>query len=346
MGAAGRVVRVRHRVRDVVRVQPALEGPLQERVPQRQREVLVGDREVGHPAPGEGDGTDQGVALVPPGLPQGPARRPLQARPERLGPLGRRQLGRAGAQRVVEPEGPGHQAVHGEEVADDPGDGRLAAHLPVLLVPLEPHRRVPLGLADVPEQRVEPGGLRVVRRDPAGDRDAGGAAAQAVLQDAGAQQRVEVQVAVAVEQGDGVAQPQRLVGARAALGEVRLDGRGLPGGARRERPGPEEGLEHAVGEDGHVRLPLLHRLFLFPLVRGPSRQVRVVVRRPAGARYAGRLRDAVRVVVRPGHGVRPGPGGEVPSSGRVFAVESSWRPSRRRRRASSSVTPRSAAVWR
>ncbi|CAM5598820.1 hypothetical protein STANM309S_01585 [Streptomyces tanashiensis] len=137
-----------------------------------------------------------------------------------------------------------------------------------------------------------------------GDGDTGGAAAQAVLQDPGAEQRVEVQVAVLVEERDGVAEPEGLVGAGRADGEVVLDGPALTGGTRRKCPGPEQGLEHVVGEDRYLQVRVVHVRFLC-LLRQPCGQVRVVVGRPTRSRYPGGARDLVAVAGRPGHGVRP-----------------------------------------
>ncbi|MEI5035847.1 hypothetical protein RB201_34080 [Streptomyces sp. S1A(2023)] len=125
-----------------------------------------------------------------------------------------------------------------------------------------------------------------------------------------------------MQQPHRVPQPQRLVRARGARGEVVLHGGGLLGRTGGQRPGAEEGLEHPVGEadargggrgggGGHERLrgglfgDGLFRLFgdgLFRrgllrhgLVRGrrsgrrqgrPRHGLQVeVVRRPARARY-------------------------------------------------------------
>ena len=58
------------------RVHPALEGPVQQRVAERQREVPVRDGAARPtPAPGERHRTDQLVALLPPGLADGPGGR-------------------------------------------------------------------------------------------------------------------------------------------------------------------------------------------------------------------------------------------------------------------------------
>ncbi|OSY52313.1 hypothetical protein BG846_02042 [Streptomyces fradiae ATCC 10745 = DSM 40063] len=339
--------------------------PLQQGVPQRQRVRPVRHRQLRHPAPGERHRPHQRVRLVPPRVAQAPlVAALLQRPPERLRPLGRprtrtplpvgvvpvglRPVGvvlagvlpvrvprvrprpvrprsvrvprerahRVGAlpvrdHRVVEAHGRGHQAVHRQQMADHPGDVRRPARRTPVGEPPQPHRRVPLRAADVLEQRVQPRGLRVVRTGPRRDGDARRAAAQAVVQDPGAQQRVQVEVPLVVEQPHRVAQPQRLLRTRRALRQVVLDGRRLLGGAGGQRPRPEQGAQQRVRLLGGLRPPL--------------RAVAVL--------------DA-------GHsGFPPEPGGD-PSSGPVCAVDSSCSPSRSRRRASASVTPRCAAVCR
>lgn len=109
-----------------------------------------------------------------------------------------------------------------------------------------------------------------------------------------------------------------------------------------------------------------------PTPRGASGASRAAGPAPAAGRAAGPGRPPGRpprarapVSAGLGPGARPGPGaaaatavrtprhsggpqgpGAAPSGGRVRAVASSWSPSRSRRRASSSVTPRCAAVCR
>lgn len=102
-------------------------------------------------------------------------------------------LGRRGAERVLQAQRDPHQPVHGEQMRDDPGHGRTPAHGPVALEPAQPHRRVPLRVAYVLQQRVEPRGLRVVGRRPLGHRDTRRTPVQAALQDPGAQRRVEIE---------------------------------------------------------------------------------------------------------------------------------------------------------
>lgn len=247
----------------------------------------------------------------------------------------------------------------------------------LVLEPLQPYRGVPLRTADVTEQRVEPRGLRVVRSGPVRHRDVGRAAAQTGVDHPGPQRRVEIQAAVGVQQPDRVPQPQGLVRAGGALGQMRLDGLGLLRRAGRQGPRAEERPEDAVRRHRRVRRGRwvrwgrwCHGGFRFRCCR-PRGRARLlgrargdgrrqgyggeveVVRGGPGSRYARCAPDlvvvsavaaAVRLVV--GHRGRPYPGGDIPSSGRVCAVESSCSPRRSRRRASSSVTPRSAAVCR
>ncbi|MDU0305311.1 SCO4402 family protein, partial [Streptomyces sp. PAL114] len=70
--SGGRVVGVVHRLGDVLRVHPALEGPVQHGVVQRQREVTVGDRHAAGVAAGEGDRADQPCAAGRPPRTAGP----------------------------------------------------------------------------------------------------------------------------------------------------------------------------------------------------------------------------------------------------------------------------------
>ena len=84
--------------------------------------------EFGHAAAGEGDRPDQRVALLAPGFVDGravggrpTARQKLSVRI--VGAGGSRAAGRVGAQRVVEAECRGDQAVDGHQMPDDAGDG-------------------------------------------------------------------------------------------------------------------------------------------------------------------------------------------------------------------------------
>ena len=70
----------------------------------------------------------------------------------------------------------------------------------LVLVPLQPHRGVPLRIAEVVEQRVEPGGLRVVGHGPVRYRDTGRPAHQTPLEHPGTQHRVEIQTPLGVQQ--------------------------------------------------------------------------------------------------------------------------------------------------
>ena len=138
-------------------------------------------------------------------------------------------------------------------MADDAGDGGLPLDGALVLEPAQPYRRAPLRLAHVPQQRVEFGGLRVVGHRPLRDGDAGRAAAQAAFQDAGAQQRVEVEAVGRVQQADGVAQPQCLVRAGGTVRQMRLDGGRLLGGTRGQRPGAQQRFEDPVRRGGGSR---------------------------------------------------------------------------------------------
>lgn len=150
------------------------------------------------------------------------------------------------AERVFQAERGRDEPVDGEQVGDDPGDGRTTAHRSHALEPAQPHGCVPVGGPDVLQQRVQPGRLRVVRGGPARQRDARRAAVQTDVQHLGAQGGVQVEALRRVQQPDGLPQPPRLVGARPALPEVLLDGQRLLGRTGRQRPGPEQRLEHAV----------------------------------------------------------------------------------------------------
>lgn len=283
VAGCGRRVRVVDRFRDVLGVHPALEGPVQHRVPQRQGEAAVRHRHGGGTPAGEGHRPHEGVGLFAPGAAHGAGGREVRARPERLGTPRRRVhgTGRPGSpgdpgrsagpvrpvrpvlsvrlvrlvrrirligfsrgfacgQRVVQSQREGHQAVHGEQVGDDSGDGGPAARGTLAAEPAKPHGRVPLGVTEVLEQGVEPRGLGVVGRRPDGYRDAGRPAAQAALDDAGAQARVEVEALRALEQADRLAQPAGLVRAGSAVAEVLLDRGRLLGRAGRQRPCPQQ----------------------------------------------------------------------------------------------------------
>ncbi len=264
----------------------------------------------------------------------------------------RRVRRRLRAQRIVQAQRRRDHPVHREQVTDHPGHRRPAVLAPLLLEPLQPYRGLPLRVAEVPQQRVEPRRLRVVRARPRRDRDPGRPLAQAVLQDARAQQRLEVEALLRVQQAHRVAQPQRLLRAGRALGEVVLHRLGLLGGARRERPRTEQGLQYGVrprrlGRSRRLRLG--QRLRCVPGVE--------VVGGPARTRYARRTGGALLVVSVGGrvggavHRGVPYPGGPYPGSaasscGRALAVDSSCSPRRSRRRASSSLICRSAAACR
>lgn len=368
MAGRRRLVRVVHRLRDVLGVHPALEGAVQHRVAQRQCEVPVRDRQLPGGAGaargaarvgGERHRADHGVRLLAPGAADGAGGREVRGLPERLRAAlrGAALLGCDAEQRVVETECDGDEAVHAHQVGEHPGDGRLAADPVVALVPAKPYGRVPLGVADVLEQGVEAGGLRVVRSGPLGDRDAGRTPGQAAFEDAGAQHRVEVEALLGVQQAHGVPQPQRLLGARAAAAEVHLHGDALLGRARGQRPRAEEGLEDAVLQD--ERLGDVVRQRAPGVLHGRARRRYPGARGGVGTAGALGLPGAVTVVgvvglfgvaegVGPAHSALPCPGdpGGVPEAPLSCAVDRSWRPRRRRRRASSSVTPRSTAVWR
>ncbi len=277
MSARGRLVRIVHGVRDVPRVHPALERPVQHRVVQRQFEVAVGDGQRARLAAREGDRTDQVVALPPPGRPHRAGGREVRGPPVRLGPGGRGgAVGRDLAQRVVQAQGDRDQAVDGEQMRDHPGDRRTAAGRLVGPEPAQPHGRVPLGVPEVLQQRVQTRRLGVVRGRPAGDRDARRAALQAALQDPGAQGGVQVEALRRVQQTDGLAQPQRLVGAGSAVAEVRLHGKRLLRRTGGQRPRAEQGLQHRVRQDERRR-PV-------QVGQGPAG----VLDGGAGQRYAGR----------------------------------------------------------
>ncbi len=268
------------------------------------------------------------------------------------------------AQRVVQAERRRDHPVHREQVPDHSGDRRPARPAAFLLEPLQPDRGLPFGVAEVAQQRVQPRRLGVVRARPRRDRDAGGPLAEAVLQHPRRQQRLEVEALLRVQQPDRVAQPQRLLRAGRALGEVLLHRLGLLGGAGGQRPCAEQGLQHGVraglreraGRCGARRLQLRLRLRL-RLRRGRPARVEVVGG-PARARYARRAAGllllasvgcVVSVVGRLGGAVHRGvpyPGGAASSCGRALAVDSSCSPRRSRRRASSSLICRSAAASR
>lgn len=250
---------------------PALEGAVQSCVLERQGEGPVGDGGLGDVPSGEGRRTDQPVALGPPGFADGPGGRPVRRGPVPLGALGGVQRRLAAAERVVEAERGGQQPVDRHQVADHTGDRGPAADLALLLEPPQAHRRVPFGVPDVAEQRVEPGGLGVVRGGPLRHRDPGRAAAQTAVHHPGPQGRVEIQGGVGVQQPHRVPQPQRLVRARGAHGQVLLHGGGLLRRTGGQGPGAEKGLEDPVGkvrDGGHERLRglgrLRHGLFRWP----------------------------------------------------------------------------------
>ncbi len=239
VAGGGRAVRVVDGVRDVLGVDPALEGPVQERVPHREADLPVRHRQVRDAGVREGHRSYQRPALVAPGVPH----RAGRARgPEGLGPL----LRRARAQRIRQAQRRRHEGVDGQQMADHAGDGRLAPDRSAAVEPRQPYRRPPLRLAHVAQQRVQSGGLRLVGRGPAGHRDARGAAGQGAGEDAGAQAGVEVEALLGVEQPDGVAQPHGLLRAGRAVGEVLLDGGGLLPGARGQRPRAEQGLQDGM----------------------------------------------------------------------------------------------------
>lgn len=292
----------------------------------------------------------------------------------------RRRPGDLG-QRVLQAERGRDQPVHRQQMRDHAGDGRTTARRGVGLEPAQPHRRMPLRVPEVLQQGVQAGGLGVVRRRPSGHGDVRRPAVQAAGQDAGAQARVQVEALRLVQQSDRLAQPAGLVGAASAGAQVLLDGGRLVRRAGGQRPGAEERfqdivrqVEHhgpevlQVGEVGQRKSTVLDGGAGRRYARGPGRAGSAGSARPVtrsgdlGVSVAAMLRRVVAVAAvarraRPGalvplavllepsrsaHTAPPYPGG-VPAS---WAVESSCRPRRSRRRASSSVTPRSPAVWR
>lgn len=105
-----------------------------------------------------------------------------------------------------------------------------------------------------------------------------------------------------------------------------------------------------VHPGGHPVFPGFPGVPVFPVL--PGLPVLAALAPPAPFASSGPVVVAVTVaavVRRPGarvaHAAPPYPGG-APGAAVSWAVDSSWRPRRSRRRASSSVTPRSAAVWR
>ncbi len=140
---------------------------------------------------------------------------------------------------------PGQEAVHRGQVGYDLAHGVLL-RLGGAVEPLEANRLLPVAVAQVAQQRVEPGGLRVVGAGPLRHRDTGRTAAEAAFQHPGPQQRIEVERLLLVQQPHRVPQPQRLVGAGRALRQVHLQGHRLVLRTGRQRPGAQQRLQGAV----------------------------------------------------------------------------------------------------
>ncbi len=114
--------------------------------------------------------------------------------------------------------------------------------------PPHPHRDVPLVRVDVVQQRVEPRGLRVVRRRPARHRPHRRPAGESALQHPVPQLRIQVQAARRPQQGHRVPQPQRLVGAPGAVVQMRLHTGRLLDGTGVQRPHAQQRHQLLMGQ--------------------------------------------------------------------------------------------------
>jgi formyltetrahydrofolate deformylase len=205
----------------VVGVYPAFEGAVHEGVPHRELERPVVDHDV--PGAwavgglGQGGGLHQGPGLLAPerahrvgaaaalGVQQ-PVGALHQVDPGRLCGVG--DGARRVRDRVVQAERAGEDAVHGGQVGQHLG----RTPLQLAAVPGQLGAFDPVGVAEVAQQRVQPGGLGDVRGGVVGDLDLGGSDRQRPGQDLGAQVRGGIERFVGGEPARGVAQPSGLVG--------------------------------------------------------------------------------------------------------------------------------------
>lgn len=247
-------VRVVDRAGHVIAVDPGLEGPVDEGVADREPGEAVVHQRLGG---GRADLAQHRLGLRPPerahrrrggaGLGPGQPIGAVQQFAERIGRLRavaalRGHPRRTVRHRIGQAERLGEQPVHRGQMAEHLG--RAASEHPA--VPGQFGHLLPLGRAQVAQQRVQLGGLRRVRGGPRGERAVGRAAGQAEVEHLLAQPVRLVQRVVGAQPGGGPAQPFALLGAVRAVGQVPLQLGTLLGQAGLQRPGAEQAAQHLV----------------------------------------------------------------------------------------------------
>ena len=253
----GRLVGVVHRLGDVPAVHPALEGPVQQRVLQRQREVAVRDGELARRrrrrttpcGPGRGSGHARARARRGSAGGARPASTPRCARPAAGGSA------RTVAQRVLQAQRdrrPDRRPPAGARSPRRPSSGGSPARRP---------RTTAAAPARATRRRRSPAAARRAGRSPR--RTAWPTRAPGCAAGAGARQPSRTRVRSDGSRSRLSALCSRPTASRsrsassaqgAHVAEVFLDGRRLLGGAGGQRPGAEQGLQHVVrGRAGRAR---------------------------------------------------------------------------------------------